>query len=82
MFTPIGQKEEEKKTKIRPEKRKNYWFKIGFGKWEDGSFDPKVSEVFVSAWDALHAAKKALNGFESEEGEVITSVEYLGYPQV
>lgn len=61
--------------------RQKYWFKVWFGKWDDGSFDPQNSFVFVQAWDAKHAYTKALNDFEKEDDEVIIGIEYLGYPQ-
>lgn len=63
-------------------KRQRYWFKVTFGKWTDGAFDPEDSCVFVEAWDAKQACNKGLAHFDVDEGEVITNVEYLGYPQV
>ena len=64
-------------------KRKHYWFRVVFGKWEEeGVFDPETSSVFVSAWDAFHAARKATVSVELDEGEIVTSVEFLGYPQI
>lgn len=60
--------------------KQNYWFKVHFGKWEDDEFDPEVTFLYVRAWDGTHASKKA--GKEAEKGEVVTSIEFLGYQQL
>lgn len=61
-------------------KKQHYWFQVNFGKWDGDSFDPESSCIFVTAWSAIHAAKKAEN--QADEGELVISVEYRGYPQV
>ena len=63
-------------------KKQTYWFRVTFGKWEEETFDPDVSNVYVEAWDAKHAAHKALTQIENEEGEIVISVEFLGYKQI
>lgn len=62
-------------------KKKKYWFKIIFGKWEDEEFDPEITFVYVEAWDAFHAIKKAKKQI-GEDDEVITNVIYVGYTQI
>ena len=81
-YTPIEQPKEKEAVKEKPIKREHHWFKVYFGKWEDGAFDPQTSHVCVSAWTALHAAKKAVDGWETEEGEIVTGVDYLGTPEL
>ncbi len=62
--------------------KQHYWFKVVIGKWENDEFDPESSFVFIEAWDAGHAVRKAGNNIDIEQGEVIVAVLYLGYPQV
>ena len=61
-------------------KKQSYWFKVTCGKWDNDEFDPDVSFLFVEAWDAKHAAHKAQG--QCDEGEIVISVEYLGYHQL
>lgn len=75
------------KSKISPRKykkvkRKKYWFRVSFGKWEGDSFEPDASNIHVQSENALQAIKKVLKNTDSEEGEVVIGVEYLGYPQL
>lgn len=63
-------------------KRKRYWFRVSFGKWTDDEFDSESGTVFVEAWDAHSACRKAMKKIEMDDGEIITAVEFLGYPQV
>lgn len=59
--------------------KQKYWYKVTFGKWEDDTFDPESSFVFIESWSVPSACKKAED--VKDEDEVIVSVEYLGYPQ-
>ena len=61
-------------------KKQSYWFKVTFGKWDGEEFDPSVSFLYVEAWSAYHAATKAER--QCEDGEIVISIEYLGYPQL
>lgn len=62
--------------------KQEYWFKVWFGKWSKGEFDPEDSFTYVQAWEANAAIRKVMRRTEQEEGEVVTSVIYLGYPQI
>lgn len=62
--------------------KQKYWFKVWFGKWDDGSFDPENTFVFVEAWDAGQACRKAMANFDIDEDDVLIGVEYVGYPQI
>lgn len=63
-------------------RRKFYLFKVSMGNWDKDVFDPNVSEITVSAWDAISAVRKVKNNIEMDNGEIITSVEFLGYKQL
>jgi len=67
--------------KEEKKKKQTYWFKVVFAKWEDETFDPESSFVFVEAWDVPQAIRKAEQAFE-DDGEIIIEVIYIGYPQV
>lgn len=76
---PIGPK---KPRKTKYDKKKYYWFKVWFGKWDEEGFDPEASNVYVESIDAIHAAKQAVADFEVETGEIVIGVEFLGYKQI
>lgn len=64
-------------------KKQSYWFRVKFGKWlSENEFDPEDSCIYVEAWNALQALKKAQRNTDYDPSEVIISVEYLGYPQI
>lgn len=62
--------------------KQKYWYKIWWGKWDKEDFDPEYTFVFIEAWNAGQAIRKAEKQTDEEEGEMITSVEYLGYKQI
>ena len=40
--------------------KQKYWFKVVIGKWEDeDTFDSEASFVYVEAWNAEQAIRKA-----------------------
>ncbi len=61
-------------------RKQSYWFKVTFGKWNNEEFDSEHSFLYVSAWSAYHAATKAER--QCENGEIIISIQFLGYPQI
>jgi hypothetical protein len=70
-YTTIEQPEEKTLKEEKPIKREHHWFKVFFGKWDEGAFDPATSSVCVSAWTALHAAKKAVDGYQIDRKSVV-----------
>lgn len=61
-------------------KKQCYWFKVLLGKWDKDVFDPEDTFIFIEAWDAGAAVRKAKA--MTDEHDVITNVIYLGYPQI